>query len=131
MSEKKDILLVIIENQEEESLYIEGAAKKIGGIKTEVFKEMVPAIDFIQRKSVDGIITRMEFCIYKNDPGSFDEKAGLTFLDQLDEIGKKIPVLGNSLVKFETMYPYFWEQMPGIFMKDIFSDFVAFIKNRN
>lgn len=132
MTKKTTLWLVIIDDQEIKSRYVEKAAEKLG-IKTATFKALDPAINFIQRKQVAGIVTDMSFFMYDNNPESFNKNAGNVLLEWLAKEGLKIPVLGNSSAvgSFDLEYDFFLGEMPGYFRADIFQEFVAFIKDRD
>ncbi len=71
---KETSWLVIIDDQERKSRRIEKAAESLG-IRSVTFKALTPAIDFIQRKHVIGIVTDMSFFMYENNPDSFNKNA--------------------------------------------------------
>lgn len=126
------IRLVVIDDNDNKIQYVEEGAKKLG-VEVVAFRELVPAIEFLQRKRVDGIVTDMEYPVYPNNPESFQKNAGELLLKWLVHEEQKIPVLMNStaILNFKTEYAYYKGAMPGYFRPDLFYNFVASIKDHD
>lgn len=124
------VRIIVIDDDSNKIRYVEEGAKKLG-IEVVAFRALVPAIEFLGRKRVDGIVTDMAFPVYQNNPESFQDNAGKLLLEWLIHEKQEIPVLGYSIamLNFRTEYPYYEGEMTAYFRMDLFYNFVSSIRD--
>lgn len=112
---------------------LEEAARKLE-INFISFCALEPALEYLKKHKVDGIVTAMGYQYRKDDPESFEDNAGDILLILLKSLKKEIPVLGNSAqAKFNRgiEYSYYTGTMPGELVWETFKNFISSIKDHD
>lgn len=98
------------------------------------FCALEPALEYLKKHQVDGIVTAMGYPYRENDSDSFEDNAGDILLILLRSLKKEIPVLGNSAhAKFNRgiEYSYYRGTMPGELVWKTFKNFISSIKDHD